>query len=285
MEFINFSSTERQHIEKALGFITKTECDTTLFPADLPIIKTENYLQDCEKLLDPERTIGTESPYATVIFPNNRTSTHKVLVNGSKFDGLAYVFSITTELIHLHNFMLFFKDNGHLYTFTQEKMVERNFHEFLLWSKFQAKKISTRTFLLTKWHEVNGEAPPAGGQYQFEGISIDNTALLRCLDEVTTSDNVTDMRELFWFFIGELALYFGSLSFYQQEPQPELLDSAFPVETLDKWVGMETLLQFYTLLLSCSSYQEWLKVKQELRTCVLAMEKQCKQTLLDTSGS
>lgn len=283
MDYINFTTVETDKMEKALRFVTRSECDSTLFPHDLPVIKTDTYLQDCEKLLDPERTIGTESPYATVVFPNNRTSSHKVLVNGSKFNDLSYVYSVTNELIHLYNFMRFFQDNGHLYTFTQEKMVERNFHEFLLWSKFQAKKISTRTFLLMKWHEAHGDAPPEDGRYQFEGISVDNKSLLSCLDELIHADNVTNVREFLWILIGELALYFGNLAFYQQEPKPEELDGDFPAQTLDAWLGLDTVLHFYHVLLGCDSYEKWLEIKMDLRRCIISMEKQCKQTFIETN--
>jgi|GEM_PF-1225737 len=283
MDFINFTTVETDTMEKALRFVTRAECDPGLFPPDLPVIKTDTYLQDCEKLLDPERTIGTESPYATVVFPNNRTSTHKVLVNGSKFDGLSYVYSVTNELIHLFNFIRFFKDNGHLYTFTQEKMVERNFHEFLLWSKFQAKRISTRTFLLMKWHEAHGDAPPEDGRYQFEGIAVDNQRLLSCLEELTSADNVTSLREFLWIFTGELALYFGNLAFYQQEPKPQALDDAFPAQLLDRWLGLDTVLKFYQTLLGCDSYEKWLEIKKDLRRSIIAMEKQCKQTFMENS--
>ncbi|WP_394713357.1 hypothetical protein [Desulfogranum marinum] len=109
MEFINFSEQESKNIEKGLGFTSKSEINPSLIPSDLPVTKTDHYLQDCEEFLDPERTIGTENPYATVVFPNNRTSTHKLFVNQDRIKGISYIHCITNELVHLSNFIQFFK--------------------------------------------------------------------------------------------------------------------------------------------------------------------------------
>lgn len=278
MEFINFSEQESKNIEKGLGFTSKSEINPSLIPSDLPVTKTDHYLQDCEEFLDPERTIGTENPYATVVFPNNRTSTHKLFVNQDRIKGISYIHCITNELVHLSNFIQFFKDNGHLYTFNQEKMLARYYHEFLLWSKFQAKKISTRTYTLMMWHEVNGDDPPTDGRYQFEGISIGDHGVHRCLQEIAVCDAVPAIRDLYWTLVGELALYFGSLAFYQQEAHPDQVDEQFPAEQLDKWVGLENVLNFYQLLLSTPDYQTWQEQNKAIRKCVLQMENHCNKT-------
>ena len=275
MEFVNFSEQEIKKIEMGLRFTSKIELNPSLIPSDLPVIKTDQYLKDCEEFLDPERTIGTENPNATVVFPNNRTSTHKLFVNQDRIKGISYIHCITNELIHLCNFVQFFKDNGHLYTFTQEKMLERYYHEFLLWSKFQAKKISTRAYTLMMWHEVNGNEPPVDGRYQFEGVSIGDHGVHRCLQELATCDAVPAVRDLYWTLIGELTLYFGSLAFYQQDAQPDQVDELFPAKQLEKWLGLENVLHFYKVLLSTSDYQTWQKQNKVLRKCVLQMENHC----------
>lgn len=285
MEFFNFSDKEINTIKKALTFTSKKELDTSYIPNDLPVIKTENYLSECEQFLDPERTLGTENPSATVVFPNAKTATHKVLVNQEKIHGISYVHAITGELIHLCNFSQYFKDNGHLYTFSQEKMIERYYYEMLLWSIFQAKKISTRTFSLMLWHEKNGEDPPPDGRYQFEGISIDDHGLHRSLGELTAADSVPALREIFWVFLEELALYFGVLAFYQQEPEPSAVDENFPAEQLDTWFGLEHVLKLYGLLLRTPDYAAWQENRQAIRQCILLMEKQSKATFLHQSAS
>lgn len=277
MEFINFSEKEISKIKKALNFISKEELNLAMVPPDLPISKSEDYLTDCEQFIDPERTIGTENSNAAVIFPNNRTSTHKLFLNSEMIKGISYIHSLTNELVVLGNFANFFKDNGHLYTFNPEKILERYYYEYLLWVKFHARKISTRTYTLMSWHEVNGEEPPENGCYRFEGLNISNNGVIRSLNALAACDNVPELRELYWDVLGELAQYFGELTFYQAEPAPQKVDENFPAELLERHLGLEKVLEMYELLQQTKSYDQWQETRNPLRRCIIAMEKQCKE--------
>ncbi|WP_028584344.1 hypothetical protein [Desulfogranum mediterraneum] len=285
MEFLNFSEAEIETTRKALAFISKDELDLAVIPSDLPVIKTENYLTECEQFLDPERTIGTENLWATIVFPNSRTSRHKLLVNKEKITGLGYVHSLTNELVHLSNFSKFFKDNGHLYTFNQEKMLERHYHEFLLWAKFQAKRISIRTYTLMMWHQANGDAPPADGRYQFSEITLSNHGVERCLQELAACDNVAALRDGYWDLLGVLALYLGELGFYQKEAEPSRIDDQFPAEALDRWLGLENVLGFYRVLQKTPHYGLWPENKRALRRLIITMESHCKEAFKEAASA
>ncbi len=280
MEFINFSETEISKINKALSFIAKQELNPSIIPTDLPVTQTDSFLNDCEQFLDPERTIGTENMFATLVFPNNRTSTHKLFLNKAKINGLSYIHSLTGELVNLNNFCYFFKENGHMYTFTPEKMMERYYHEFLLWSKFLAAKVSTRVYMLMMWHEVNGDAPPADGKYQFEEITLGGHNVGVCLDNLEKLEKIEEVRDMYWDLLVELSIYFGMLSFYQKEADPTNIDPTFPADSLDKWLGMDDVLRLYQLMQNVGNYTQWAEHSNEVRKCVIRMEQHCKGTLI-----
>ncbi len=276
MEFFNFSSQEKKTIQQALGFITGEELNMSSLPAELPVIKTENFTSECTEFIDPERTLGTENDHGVVIFPNNRTAKHKIILNKDLIQGVSYVYSLSKELIHLYNFHRFFEDHGHLYTFNQDKLIQTYYFEFLLWTKFQARKISTRTYLLMKWHETHGDEPPEGGRYSFSGINIHTQSVQTRLEQLTTAPDGNRMREILWDLFSDLAIYFGELAFYQNQPAPSSLDEKYPNQVLDEWLGEENTLRMYGLLLSCTKYTDFTGIQKDLRSCILQMEQHCK---------
>ncbi|WP_028581262.1 hypothetical protein [Desulfogranum japonicum] len=276
MEFFNFSSQEKKKIQKALRFITQEELDIFSLPTDLPVIRTENFQSECEEFIDPERILGTENDRGVVIFPNNRTAKHKIILNKELIQGISYVYSLSKELIHLYNFLRFFKDHGHLYTFNQDKLIQTYYFEFLLWTKFQARKISTRTYLLMNWHETHGEESPKDGHYTFSGINIQTTPVLNRLEQLTKTTDSPALRENLWELFNDLASYLGELAFYQNQPAPSSIDEDYPVQILDQWLGEKNVLRMYGLLLSCQKYDDFTTIQQGLRACILNMEEHCK---------
>ncbi|PIE59300.1 MAG: hypothetical protein CSA32_04775 [Desulfobulbus propionicus] len=249
MEFHNFSKEEIAHFHKALACISPNELDTTRLPDNLAIVQTETYQADCDQFIDPERSIGTEDIDAAVIFPNNRTASPKILLNKEKIVDLSYIHTLSKQLVIVYNFHLFFCDYGHMYTFTQEKMIEKYYYEFLLWVKFQAKKISTRAYVIRMWHKINGEAPPPDNHYFFAGITVNKDALNRKLHNLEQSDHVAAARENVWDCLGALAAYLGELAFYQNTPDPGQVDEDFPGIEIFRWFGEENTLKLYDLLL------------------------------------
>ena len=272
MEMFNFSAAETGRINQALTFIHKKEVDIDLLSLSLLIIKTENFFDECEQLAPYYSTLGLENTNARLVFNAAKGGVHKILVNKEAISHLSYVHTLVTELVHLSHLLRYNADHGNVYRFTSEQGIAHYYYEFLLWTKFQAMKISTRAHALVSWHEVNGEQPPPGGRYQFGEVNLHSEGVAASLEQLQGCGAIAAWREGFWEFLEALANYFGRLAFYQQGARPQELDETFPAEAVDRMIGLENCLAFYAALQQAKDYEGWQGQKQNIRRIIVAMQ-------------
>jgi len=277
MELFNFSAGETRQIHRALEFVAHREVDFDHLSARTLIVKTENFEDECQQVARYYPPLGLESCGARLVFNTTRDGNHKILVNKEGIEGLSYIHTLVTELVHLGNLSRYNVDHGNVYRLEPEQAIADHYYEFLLWSRFQAMRIATRAHALVTWHEVNGEAPPADGRYQFAQIAFPGEGVRAALAGMAQAGTLAAWREDLWNLLEELSLYFGRLAFYQQEAQPSDLDDRFPAALIEATVGLDNCLAFYAGLLRARDYPSWLAEKQALRRAVVAMQEQGKQ--------
>ena len=272
MEMFNFSAAETARFNHALTFINKQEVDLELLPANTLIIKTENFFDECEQLAPYYSNLGLENTQARLVFHAAQGGGHKILVNKEAITGLSYIHTLVTHLVHLAHLIRYNGEYGNVYRFTSEQGIVHHYYEFLLWTKFQAMKIGTRAHALISWHEVNGEAPPADGCYQFIEVNFYSNAVAASLKQLEGAGTIAVWREGFWDLLEEMAFYFGRLAFYQPASRPQEVDESFPAEAIERMVGRENSLAFSAALQQATNYAQWQEQKKNIRRAIVAMQ-------------
>lgn len=277
MEFFNFSAAEIGRINRALTFINTREVDLDRLSGRTVVVKTGNFEDECRQLARYYPHLGLESAGARLVFNTAREGDHTILVNREGIAGLSYIHSLATELVHLGNLSRYNADHGNVYRLEPGQAIADHYYEFLLWSKFLAMKIATRVHALVAWHEVNGEEAPADGRYRFAQTSFPDEGIRAALAAAQRAATLAAWREGYWDLLEELALYFGRLAFYQQEPRPAELDGRFPADIVGEVVGLDNCLAFYGTLLRARDYPAWLAEKHTLRRFIVAMQERGKE--------
>jgi hypothetical protein len=278
MDMFNFSAGEASRIHRALGFLGKNEVDLDQFSERTMIVKTENFEDECTQLAAYYPNLGLENGHARLVFNTARNGGHKILLNKASISGLSYIHALMTEVVHLGNLSQYGADHGNIYRFAPEQAIADYYYEFLLWTKFQAMRIATRAHALVSWHEVNGEAPPTDGRYQFAQVTFAGDALRAGLQRLAEATDSAVWREGFWEVLEELARYLGQLAFYQQTSRPADVDAQFPEALIEMTVGLQPCLSLYASLQQARDYPGWQEQKQNLRRAIVAMEAHGKQS-------
>jgi len=279
MELFNFSANETKRINRALTFIGSREVDLNRLSARTLIVKTENFEDECQQVARYYPGLGLESGNARLVFNTVRDGGHKILLNKAAIAGLSYIHALVTELVHLGNLSSYNADHGNVYRLEPEQAIAQHYYEFLLWSHFQAMRIATRAHALVAWHEVNGEAPPKDGCYQFAQVAFPGEGVTAALRGAEQAKTIAAWRQGLWELLEELAWYFGRLAFYQQEPRPADLDERFPEALIEATVGVDNVLDLYAALLRARDYPAWQTEKQTIRQAIVAMQERGKQRL------
>ena len=277
MEMFNFSAGETSRINRALGFIGKQEVDLDRLTTRILVVKTENFDDECEQLAPYFAGLGLENSNARLVFNTARDGGHKILINKDAIAGVSYVHTLVTELVHLANLSRYSAEHGNVYRLEPTQAIAGHYYEFLLWTKFQAMRIATRAHALVSWHEVNGEAPPEGGRYQFAQAAFPGEGVRATLQGLAQAGTIAGWREGFWDLLEELAFYFGRLAFYQQEARPGDLDEHFPATMIEEAVGLVNCLSFYAALQAARDYPGWLAEKHTIREAIVGMQEQGKR--------
>ncbi len=277
MEIINFSTIEKGLFTKSLTFINNKEVDFGQLPASILIVKTDNFIDECEELAPYYSSIGLENNNARLVFNPGRGGGHKILINQQAIRGLSYIHAMVTELVHLSNLVQYSGDHGNIYRFTPDKGIAQYYYEFLLWTKFQAMRVATRAHALMSWHEVNGAEPPADGRYQFAQVNFPGEGVGAALEQLRNAEDIVVWREMLWGLLEALSFYLGTLSFYQQVPRPQELDDRFPAAALEEMIGLDNCLAFYEALQRATDYPAWLEQRQNIRKAIVAMQEQGKK--------
>ncbi len=272
MEWFNFSAGEGKQIKRALEFIASQEVDLDRLANRTLIVKTENFEDACEEAARYFPGLGLESANGRLVFNTARDGLHKILINREKISGLSYIHALVTELVHLDNVSRYNEDHGNVYRLQAEQAIADHYYEFLLWSKFQAMRVATRVHALVAWHDLNGDAPPVDGRYQFAQPVFPGQGVGAALKSGARAETITAWRESLWDLLEELSFYFGQLAFYQHEPRPADLDDHFPAETLETLVGLDNCLAFYAALQRARDYPGWLTEKHALRRAIVTMQ-------------
>ncbi len=272
MEMFNFSAAESGRFNQALTFIPKNEVDLSLLPASTLIVKTENFFDECEQLAPYYNMLGLENGNARLVFHPAKGGGHKILVNKEAITGLSYVHTLVNQLVHLSHLISYNAEYGNVYRFTQDQAIDHYYYEFLLWTKFQAMKISTRVHALVSWHAINGDDLPVGGCYQFTQVDLQGKVVAEALKPLEGAKTLAVWREGFWDLLEELVLYFGRMAFYQQSIRPQELDETFPAEALERMVGLDTCLVFAAILQQTKDYAAWRQQKTLIRKAVVTMQ-------------
>lgn len=272
MEMFNFSAGESSRFNRALTFITKKEADFDGLGDGILIVKTENFEDECEQLASYYPALGLENGHARLVFDTTKGGRHKILVNKAAISGLSYIHTMVTQMVHLANLSRYAAEYGNVYRFEAEQAIEHSYYEFLLWTKFQAMKIGTRAHALVSWHEVNGEAAPADGRYQFGAIHFDSAPVAASLEQLQEAGDIAAWRELFWDLLEELAFSFGLMAFYQQTARPRDLDERFPEPAIERMVGLDNCLALYASLQQARTFDQWQEQKKNIRAAIVAMQ-------------
>lgn len=272
MEMFNFSAAETGSFKKALTFITSKEVDVDASLANTLIVKTENFFDECDQLAPYYSCLGLENTSARLVFNPVKGGSHKILVNKAAIIGLSYIHTLVTELVHLGHLRSYNAQCGNVYRFTQEQGIAHHYYEFLLWTKFQAMKISTRSHALISWHAVNGEQPPEQGCYQFAEVNFYSDRLAAGLGPLQEAGDIAAWREGFWDLLAELACYFGRLAFYQPAARPQEVDAGFPATAIEAMIGLDNVLAFAATLQQATDYGQWQAQKKNVRTVIVAMQ-------------
>jgi hypothetical protein len=272
MEMINFSAAETGLFKKALTFINTKEADVDVLLANTLIVKTENFFDECDQLAPYYSCLGLENTNARLVFNPVKGGGHKILVNKTTIIGLSYIHTLVTELVHLAHLVPYNAEFGNVYRFSQEQGIAHYYYEFLLWTKFQAMKIGTRSHALMTWHDVNGENPPENGCYQFAEVNFHGKKVADSLRPLQEAGDIAAWREGFWDLLEELAFYFGRLAFYQKKVQPQEVDATFPAAVIDQMVGLDNGLAFYAALQQATDYAQWQEQKKNIRKAIVAMQ-------------
>ena len=271
MALFNFSAREGALIERALGFVNRQEVDPALAGAVL-IVKTAAFADECDRLAPYYPLLGLENRNSRLVFDASRHGGHKILINQETISGLSFVHTLVGDLVHLANLGLFAAEHGNFYRFDQEQAIARHWHEFLLWSRFQAMRVATRAHALCSWHEANGDAPPADGCYRFEGFDCHSPGLEQSLRGLAEAGEIGAWREGLWDLLEEAALSFGRMAFLQQEARPEQVDGRFPAEAIEQAVGLDNALALYGAMLQSRHYGEWSERRRAIRAVILEMQ-------------
>ena len=279
MEMFNFSSVETNRFHRALGFVSSKEVDLEPLLARTLIVKTENFEEECEQLAAYYAPLGLENGSARLVFHTGKEGSHKILLNKATIADLSYIHTLITQLVHLGNLSRFNGEHGNIYRLEAEQAVADFYYEFLLWTRFQAMKIATRAHALVSWHEVNGEAPPEQGRYQFGQIDFPVEPVQACLQFLQETEEIAPWREGFWGLLEELSSYFGRLAFYQQTANPAEVDKHFPAPGVEQTVGLENCLMLYAALQAARDYAGWKEMRTNMRQAIVAMQEQGKQRL------
>jgi hypothetical protein len=272
MEMFNFSAAEAELFKKALTYINTKEADVALPLTNTLIVKTENFFDECDQLAPYYCCLGLENTNARLVFNPGMGGSHKILVNKAAITGLSYIHTLVTELVHLANLVPYNAEFGNVYRFSQDQGIAHHYYEFLLWTKFQAMKISTRAHALVSWHEVNGENPPENGCYQFAEVNFFSERVAASLSQLQEAGDIAAWREVLWNLLEELAFYFGRLAFYQSEPRPEELDESYPADAIAQMIGADNGLAFYAALQQATNYCQWQEQKKNIRRAIVAMQ-------------
>ena len=282
MEMFNFSGAETQLIKKSLRFVLPTEVDQQRYAHNVMILKTENYLEDCEELALYFSNLGIENNFARLVFNTAKGAQHKILVNKSAVSGLSFVHAILTELVNLTCLSKYVEQHGNIYRFSSEQALADYYYEFLLWLKYHAMAVATRAHALISWHELNGDAPPADGCYQFADVDFHSRQLTESLAQLQCAETVAAWREQLWGFLEELAFYYGRLALYQGNAEPIDVDASFPAQEIDDALGSNLCQQLQLILRSARDYQGWCAQKTSIRTVVLEIQKKGSAKFPDT---
>jgi hypothetical protein len=273
MEMLNFSVEETSRIKRALRYIPQRELDFERLSDRTVVIKSEHFADECKQIAAYFPEIGLENGQARLVFNTARAGQHKILINKATIAGLSFIPTLVTELVHLGNLSSYQADHGNIYRFDPEQALAEYYYEFLLWTKFQATKLATRVYALVTWHEINGEAAPLDGCYQFTQPDFSADALMAVLQVAQQAHTKAARWELLWNVLEELAVYLGRLALYQQEARPSELDEYFPAVLLAEIVGLENCLNLYASLLRAQDYAAWLDERQGIRKAVAAMQR------------
>ncbi|MCL1980820.1 MAG: hypothetical protein FWG62_07080 [Proteobacteria bacterium] len=278
MEFCHFAEDEIRLINRALSFIGSKEVDLDRLLSRTTVVKTDNFEDECRQLAGYYPHLGLESAGARLVFNPGKDGVHKILLNQKGFDPLASIHAVVTELVHLGNLSRYNDDHGNVYRLGPDQAIADHYYEFLLWSKFLAMKIATRTHGLVAWHQVNGEAPPVDGRYRFSAqVAFGDEGIRAALIAAQRAEDPSAWREGYWELLDELTRYFGRLAFYQQRPLPAELDQRFPSELIQEAVGLDNCLAFYGTLLRARDYPAWRAEKHTLRRFIVAMQEKGKE--------
>ncbi|MBV5319048.1 MAG: hypothetical protein JZU50_14720 [Desulfobulbaceae bacterium] len=272
MEMFNFSSGETARFNRALTFVHRQELDIELSGANTLIVKTENFEDECEQLAPYFSGLGLENANARLVFNPAKGGSHKILVNKAAISKLSYIHTMVTELVHLGHLLSYNAECGNIYRFTQDQAIAEHYYEFLLWTKFQAMKVATRAHALVSWHEVNGEAAPVGGCYQFAEVNFYSERVAAALGALQGAGSIAVWREGLWDLLEELAFYLGRLAFYQQTARPWELDEGFPAAAIEAMVGQDNCLALCAALQQAKEYSLWQEQKRNIRKAILAMQ-------------
>jgi len=272
MEIFNFSAAETARFNRALTFIHRKEVDPDLLGANTLIVKTENFEDECEQLAPYYSNLGLENRNARLVFNPTKGSGHKILINKAAISGLSYIHTMVTQLVHLAHLVPYNAEYGNIYRFSQEQGIQCHYYEFLLWTKLQAMRISTRAHALVSWHEVNGANPPENGCYQFAEVDFHSEGVAASLEQLQGAETIAAWREGLWDVLEELALYCGRLAFYQQDARPQELDATFPATAIEQMVGLDNCLAFSAILQQATDYPSWQEQKHTVRRVIVAMQ-------------
>ena len=272
MKTINIAESETESLKKSLAFLRPHEADLGQIRTNTTIEKSMSFEEECERLSQYYAPLGIEHRSARLVFHPAGAGKHRILINAQVVTGSSWMFLVITELIHLANLIQYNADHGNVYRFTAETAIDQYYYEFLLWTKFQAMKIATRCHACSAWHELNGNAPPDNGCYQFTEVTFRSEAVRAGLRALQQSEGMASWREELWNVLEELALYFGRMALYQTSSLPQDLDDTFPGGSLSQLVGLDNCVQLYAALGRAVDYESWLVQKKEIRQAIVAMQ-------------
>jgi hypothetical protein len=219
-----------------------------------PDIKRDIYLLSSEKEKKYYESFGVPDFNGFLSQPSPEDLAFIILVAEKQFADSQHVHTLIHELVHLHDYFRYYKENGNLCIKSKAEQDKCYYREFYYWSEFHAKSVGILIYAIYTYRiEYNLEAPP-DGKYSFV-LDFQTKALEESLDCFLSNSSPERRNDLFWDFVRNLVSYYGRLSIVDSKEPGAIPDPSFPRDKILKSFGKPAI-DFFPLLKSMDSYEK-----------------------------
>ena len=219
-----------------------------------PDIRRDIYLFSSEKEKKHFDSFGVPDFNGFLIQPSSEDLAFIILIAEKQFADSQYVHTLIHEIVHLHDYFRYYKDNGNLNIKSTAEQDKCYFREFYYWSEFHAKSVGILVYAIYTYHVEYKLEPPLDGKYSL-AIDFQTNALEESLVCFLSNSLPGRRNDLFWDFIYTLVGYYGRLSIVDFKGPEAIPDPSFPRDKMLKSFG-KPVIDLFALLKSMDTYEK-----------------------------